>query len=181
MTRRSLVVALACSLAVAGCLGGVQSVSDADRTLTETTTAPAETTADAPRRAEYDSYEELAAGAPFPVPDPNVTDAFEFQSGLLMTLGGDAHVAMAYHRTESGTLENVVSVRKAESDSLYDPSAGNATTVGDRDARYVESDDGSRKLVWRCDGYSYRVSVQKYTDEFGEAELRAVAESVGCE
>jgi hypothetical protein len=90
------------------------------------------------------------------------------------------YVAMAYHHVRNGTLQNVVSVRKAENESAYDLTAGNATSVGDRDARYVE-EDGGGTFVWECDSYVYRVSVETFTDEFGERELRDVAESVGCE
>ncbi|WP_135853070.1 hypothetical protein [Halorussus salinus] len=200
MSRRLVVAALACSLLLAGCLGGAGGAPDSTTTDGETTattevmmdttevtaTSSADTattdtaTTDAPRRHTYGTYEALAANASFSVPEPNVSEPFAFESGIVMELADSEDVVMAYHDTENGSLENVVSIRKAENESAYDLTAGNATTVGDHDARYVAEESGG-KFVWECEGYAYRVSVQEFTDEFGEQELRAVAESVGCE
>jgi hypothetical protein len=182
MTRRVLLLAVACSLVLSGCLDGLNAASSDAGVTTDT---PAETTAETdesgPQRATYETYEPLAANASFSVPDPDVPEEFAFQSGTLMELGGDEHVVSAYHRVTDGEIENVVSVRKTDDDSLYDPAVGNATTVGVREGRYVETEDGGAKLLWQCDGYSYRVSVQQYADGVGEDDLRSVAESVGCE
>jgi hypothetical protein len=218
MTRRLVVAALACSVLLAGCLGGAGGAPDSATTDGETTevttdattemtatsstdtattdtattdtattdtattdTATTDTaTTDAPRRHTYDTYEEFAANSSFSVPEPNVSEPFAFESGIVMELADSEYAAMAYHDAENGSLENVLSIRKAENESQYDLTAGNATTVGDREARYVATETGG-KLVWECEGYAYRVSVQQFTDEFGEQELRAVAESVGCE
>lgn len=200
MTRRLLLVAVACSLVLSGCVGGLnpsggdsgpdattQSTvgTTAETTAASTTTelateTAATTTSSAPRHRVYDTREALAANASFSVPSPNVSEPFAFDGGVEMELAGGRFVAMAYHDVENGSLENVLSIRKAENASSYDLTVGNATTVGDREARYVESGDGG-KLLWECDGYFYRVSVQQFTDAFGEAQLRAVAESVGCE
>lgn len=201
MNRRLVVAALACSVLLAGCLGGAGGAPDSTTTDGETTattemttdattemtaTSSADTattdtaTTDAPRRHTYDTYEEFAANASFSVPEPNVSAPFAFESGVVMELADSEYAAMAYHDAENGSLENVLSIRKAENESAYDLTAGNATTVGDRDARYVATETGG-ELVWECEGYAYRVSVQQFTDEFGESELRAVAESVGCE
>ncbi|UPW00912.1 hypothetical protein M0R88_02125 [Halorussus gelatinilyticus] len=208
MNRRLVVAALACSLVLAGCLGGAGGAPESTTTETTATETPATatettaerqttegtqtttearttemtttTTAEPPRHRTYYTHEALAANTSFSVPKPNVSAPFAFESGIVMELAGSEYVAMAYHDAENGSLENVLSIRKAENESQYDLTAGNATTVGDRDARYVAEESGG-KLVWECDGYVYRVSVQQFTDEFGEAELRAVAESVGCE
>lgn len=206
MTRGVVAAALACLLVLSGCLGGSAGAPGAttaettepatpeatvttDAVTTETTTAEAtemttaeatETTTDAlPRHRVYDTREALAANASFSVPDPNVSEPFEFDGGVAMELAEGRFVAMAYHDVENGSLENVLSIRKAENASNYDLTVGNATTVGDRDARFADGDGG--KLLWECNGYFYRVSVQQFTEEFGEEELRAVAESVGCE
>ncbi|UPV74881.1 hypothetical protein M0R89_02135 [Halorussus limi] len=195
MNRRLTVAALACSLVLAGCLGGSAGSPDSTTVettaTTQTTTAATETTrtaettdptttAERPRHRTYDTREALAANASFTVPEPNVSEPFAFESGVAVDLANGEYVAMAYHDTENGSLENVVSIRKAVNESHYDSTAGNATTVGDRDARYV-AEDSDGKFLWQCNGYVYRVSVQQFTDEFGESELRAVAESVGCE
>jgi hypothetical protein len=208
MTRRLVVAALACSVLLAGCLSGAGGAPDSTTTDGETTevttdattemtatsstdtattdtattdTATTDTaTTDAPRRHTYDTYEEFAANSSFSVPEPNLSEPFAFESGIVMELADSEYAAMAYHDAENGSLENVLSIRKAENESQYDLTAGNATTVGDREARYVATETGG-KLVWECEGYAYRVSVQQFTDEFGEQELRAVAESVGCE
>ncbi|MFC7082428.1 hypothetical protein [Halorussus caseinilyticus] len=199
MTRRLVVAALACSLVLSGCLGGSAGAPETT-TVSETTTpetAPAtvetpttdaattevattRTTDAAPRHRTYETPEALAANASFSVPDPEVPSRFAFESGIVMELADSEYVAAAYHDAENGSLENVLSARKAENESADDLTAGNATTVGDHDARYVAEDSGG-KFLWECDGYVYRVSVQQFTDEFGEAELRAVAESVACE
>ncbi|WP_137285000.1 hypothetical protein [Halorussus salinisoli] len=202
MNRRLVVAALACSLVLAGCLGGSAGTPDSTTTFETTATTtdatepgetattevaateatPNETTAtdSPPRQRTYDTYDALADDASFSVPDPDVPEPFAFESGITVQLPDSEYVAMAYNDVENGNLENVLSIRKAENESAYDFTAGNATTVDDSDARYVESDGGG-KFLWECDGYAYRVSVQQFTDEFGKAQLRAVAESVGCE
>lgn len=199
MTRGVVAVALVGLLVLSGCLGGSTgapgtttagttepATADATATADAVTTVPttaeaAETTPDAlPRHRVYDSREALAANVSFSVPDPNVSEPFAFEGAVEMEFADGRFVALTYHDVENGSLANVLSIRKAENASSYDLTVGNATTVGDRDARFAVDGDGG-KLLWECDGYFYRVSVQQFTDRFGEEALRSVAESVGCE
>lgn len=207
MTTRPL-AALALVVALAGCLsGGWAGANAVDGTPEPTVAAtptptptpsatptPTATATTAPEPTEtrsvpvqpYSTREALVEAAPFAVPDPDVPAAFEFDSGIVGEFRNASRVSIAYHYrvggntsdAQEGELRNVLSVGKFTGSPL-NLSQGEAVTVDGRQMRYVE--DGDRQaLLWRCGGFTYRVSVQQFGDEFGKADLHAVAGSVEC-
>lgn len=183
MALRTL--AAVCLLVLAGCLGGpgVQNALD-DASEPETTTPAAGTpteTRSVPVTS-FDSREALVEAAPFAVPDPDVPASFAFDSAIVSTVGNETRVSLAYHHVvgsgDDAQLRNVLTVEKFAGEAL-DLDQGEAVTVDGREMRYVEA-DGRRKLLWRCEDYTYRVSVQQFDEDFDRKDLRAVASSIEC-
>jgi outer membrane lipoprotein-sorting protein len=113
----------------------------------------------------FDSRAELAASANATVPDPEVPDGFDFESGSTI----DGAVSMQYSNGSAS-----VSVTHSP-DAAGPPSdRGESVSVGDHDGRYVSiGETGS--VQWTCD--DGRLSVAGDVDR---ETLLTVAESIGC-
>lgn len=129
----------------------------------------------------YDSREALQANASFALPEPTIPPEFTFDSGVLISAANATRIGQAFHHRTDSQLVNILSVRKSATDLPLNTSVGNATTVDGQRARYVVAEAGRRTLIWRCQGFTYRVSVQHYSETFQKTDLFVIADSIACE
>jgi len=125
-------------------------------------------TYETPDTETYDSHEALSAASNISVPDPDVPEGYEFESGMTVT-GNDEHVTLTY---TNGTDE--FSVTKIDAAHGSTGSSGENVTVGDHQGTY-DSAGNTAMVTWTCDGQTYSVY-----GPFDRDALVEIAESMGC-
>lgn len=123
----------------------------------------------------FDSRTALAAAAPFPVPDPDLPDGYEFDSGRVTTENlTQVSVRYAGGDSESLTVSKIVADRNGSGGSGID--VGENVTIAGQNGTYLVT--GQTALAtWRCGDAQYNVMATDLDRE----ELLAVAESVACQ
>jgi outer membrane lipoprotein-sorting protein len=123
----------------------------------------------------FDSRAALSAAAPFPVPDPDLPDGYEFDSGQVTT-ENLTQVSVSYAGGDGDTLavSKFVADRDGSAGSGID--AGENVTIAGKNGTYLVT--GQTALAtWSCGDAQYNVMATDLDRE----ELLAVAESVACQ
>lgn len=124
----------------------------------------------------FDSVDALAAAAPLSVPDPDLPEAYAFESGRL-TGENVTQVTAEYGNGDGGTVTVSKLVNdQNESAGGLGLDAGENVTVAGQNATYLVTGQSSM-VTWRCGDVQYSV----LSTALDREELLAAAESVACE
>jgi len=129
-----------------------------------------------PSPERYDSAAELRANTEFPVPEPDVPDAYTFEEGVV-TAGAD-HDSITLRYAAGDESLHVVR-RSASGYDLAESDTSRAGDVGNDTAYYTEYEfdgDTTAVVVLPCGDVTYSVS-----GPLSKGESLGIAESLGCE
>ncbi|WP_161973226.1 DUF4367 domain-containing protein [Halostella litorea] len=122
-----------------------------------------------PDTATYDSREALTAASNLTVPDPDVPEGYEFDSGRTFA-GDNERVFVTY---TNGTDE--FGVTKVDTTYESPGAGGENVSVGDHRGVYDEAGN-TGSVSWTCDGQTYSVY-----GPFDEDRLVEIASSMECD
>jgi len=124
----------------------------------------------------YSSLDTLASRVRMSIPDPELPGTFTFTEGRAVVRNHDGrqdNITSLIYTRQFNSVVVVKSNRTAPFEAMTTNASVEGLTVGDHEAYYREQ---PRILLWRCDGYLYRVA-----GLLSRERLVGIGESIACE